>query len=41
MKVPGILVRGILASFFVCGGVGAANADEILRAKLRPCLKDG
>ena len=41
MKVPGILVRGILAGFFVCGGVGAANADEILRAKLRPCLKDG
>ncbi len=41
MKVPGILVRGIWAGFFVCGGVCAANADEILRAKLRPCLKDG
>ena len=41
MKVPSILIRGILAGFFVCGGVGAANADEILRAKLRSCAKDG
>ena len=41
MKVPSILIRGILAGFFVCGGVGAANADEILRAKLRYCAKDG
>ena len=41
MKVPRILIREILAGFFVCGGVGAANDDEILRAKLRPCVKDG
>ena len=41
MNLPSILIRGILAGFFVCGGVGAANADEILSAKLRPCVKYG
>ena len=41
MKVPSLLIGGILAGFFVRGGVGAANADEILSAKLRPCVKDG
>lgn len=41
MQVPSILVHGILAGLFVCSSVGPANADEILKAKLRPCVKDG
>ena len=26
---------------FICMGFGVANADDVLKAKLRPCVKDG
>ena len=41
MKVINVLYRGLLASAIVLGTIGAAQADEILKAKLRPCVKDG
>ena len=40
MKVTNVLLRSLLAGLFVCG-VGAVQADEILKGKLRPCVKDG
>lgn len=41
MKVLSIVKRGTLAGLLVCGGIGAVQADDILKAKLRPCVKDG
>ncbi len=41
MKVTGVLLRGMLAGLIVCSGVGVVHAEEVLKAKLRPCVKDG
>ena len=41
MKVLSIVKRGTLAGLLVCGGIGLVQADDILKAKLRPCVKDG
>jgi hypothetical protein len=41
MKVTSVLLRGMLAGLIDCGGVGAVQAEEILKGKLRACVKDG
>jgi hypothetical protein len=40
----GVLTKvsiGLTAALFAYAGIGAAQADEVLKAKLRPCVKDG
>ena len=40
MKVTNFLSGSFVAAIFVCS-VGAVQADEILKGKLQPCVKDG
>lgn len=41
MNAIRILLRGIIPGIFIFGVIGLAQADEILKGKLRPCVKDG
>jgi hypothetical protein len=41
MNVTRVLICRLAASIFFCASFGAAHADEILKGKLRPCVKDG
>jgi hypothetical protein len=41
MKVTSVLLRRLAFGIFVCASIGAVQADEILKGKLRPCVKDG
>ena len=41
MKVTSVLLRGMVAGLLVCSGVGVVQAEEILKGKLRSCVKDG
>jgi hypothetical protein len=41
MKAKGIVLRGVSAAIFIFGVVGLGQADEILKGKLRACVKDG
>jgi hypothetical protein len=40
MKKSRVLLSGFSALFFVCG-VGVVQAEDALKANLRPCVKDG
>ncbi len=41
MNVTSVLLRRLAFGIFVCASIGAAQADEILKGKLRACVKDG
>jgi hypothetical protein len=41
MKVTSVLLHRLAAGIFVCASIGAVQADDILKGKLRPCVKDG
>jgi hypothetical protein len=41
MKVTNLLLTGLLAGLAGCATTGAVQADEVLKAKLKPCVKDG
>ena len=41
MKTSHIFLRLAAIGIFFCGVVSAAQADEILKGKLQPCVKDG
>jgi hypothetical protein len=41
MKKMFTLIGSLSACLLVAGLAGTANADEILKGKLRPCVKDG
>jgi len=41
MKVTKLLFPGLMAALVGCAVGGAVQADEVLKAKLKPCVKDG